>query len=272
MGCCMMYKRNIRVCLLVFVFVLISNFVVSAPEQPNPEEQPLPSAVSGQQVADLVHQVMQEQKKEIVKDINSHMDENFGQLDKRILDNNKLLFRKAIFAILGGMTVILIGYAYLVNRVTKQYDMSFYEKLIESKMKMLNKKLPGHLYINDLYNPVTYDNERIKERFDTPERYFDGLTKEEIQRDEFSKMKQELLSEVKNIVLPVMSQKKSVVKSHISEREVKPLPKSLQKINFLSKFKFDKKKLLYILGVIVVLGLTVYYFYWKYLKPVGVGA
>lgn len=242
-----MYKY-VKLSLFMLMLVLFSYSVFSQ-EESSPKTAPLPgSIVQPQQIADVVHKVMSEQKKDTIEDINKHMDENFAQLDARIMSNNKILFRKAIFAILGGMTVVLIGYAYLVNRVSKKYDLNFYEKLIENKINSLNIKLPGHLYLESVYKPVTYTDERMSERFDSPKHYFDEISKkQEVSEDQFVKLKVEILNEVKKMI-PY-------------NRQVKPLPKGMRK-----GFRFNKKSFFYILIIVVTILTAGLYFYFKYFK------
>ena len=67
---------------------------------------------------------MQTSKADIVEDVNRNMDENIRILDERIISNNKTQFRKAIFALTGSLAVVIFGYAYVTNRISKRYERS----------------------------------------------------------------------------------------------------------------------------------------------------
>lgn len=253
-----MYKRELLSVIAVFVILSISVFSAS------PQDTAIPSppvdSVPVQQIADVLHTVVSEQTKNTVEDINKHIDENFGQLDKRLMDNNRTLITKLIFALLGGMTVVLVGYAYLVNRVSKQYDINFYEKMIESKVDALNSRLPSSLYMDTMYSPITFVDDRIVKRFDSPQDYFDGIShrsksSSEVDVELYDKVKRDLIAEMKS--LSKGSEKKIFNKIG---RTVAPLPKGLR------KKRFFQSKAFYITVMVLILLATAVYFYLKYFK------
>lgn len=123
---------------------------------------------------DLIEKIMQTAKKDIAEDINRNMDDNFQQLDERLIEKNKALFRKAIFSLAGALSVVMFGFAYVHNRVSRKYDINFYEKMIESKISSSQ----GYLNISSkMYESVTKPS--FQDRYETPEQYFERVSDSE---------------------------------------------------------------------------------------------
>jgi hypothetical protein len=173
------------------------------------------------------------------------MNENFAQLDSRIMDNQIRVFRKAIFALIGGLTVVIFGYAYVVNRITKNYDMNFYEKMIDSKIDKL-KNLPYIIQTSDsFYSSVT--KQQFDDKYISPEKYFDRFTKSDEQRATSKERRDSVSSGFYG----------SVYGNDIDVS--KSFSDAVQK----KKFKFSK--ILYIIIMIVVI-ITVYILLRKYMN------
>jgi len=167
-----MYKRTISI---MYIIVLLGIFLQFVYAEPPPGDQPL---------SDVINKVMQNTAKDVTEEVNRNMNENFVQLDNRIMDKLVVIFRKAIFALLGGLTVVIFGYAYVVNRISRNYDMNFYEKMIDSKINNM-KNLPYITHTSDsFYSSVT--KHQFDDRYISPQKYFDRFTKTDEARTESS--------------------------------------------------------------------------------------
>jgi len=164
-----MYKSIKKVELMFMIFLFVFPFVYSA--TPTPPSNPTPDQAPISQYTDTIQKIMQAVKKDISEDVARQMDENFKTLDNRIMENNKVQFRKAIFALLGGLAVVVFLYAYITDRINKRYELPYYEKMIESKVEKL---LTNPFHFDRLYYPVTFSEPLpvAKARED----YFSGLT------------------------------------------------------------------------------------------------
>lgn len=208
-----MYKRIIKN--IICVVILLNLFL------------PICYAQS-EGIIDAIHKIMQSSKKDIAEDVNRNIDENFGQLDQRIMDNNKSLFRRSVFALIGGLTVVIFVYAYVQNKISRRYDIHFYEKMMDSKIEKL-KVLPRAIESKSYYTSVT--NPQFDSRYISNDKYFESFTDNE----EFNNLRKEIEHLKKQL-----EEKKEV--------EVKEEPKK-------GKFNLSKKTKVVISIIIIVIGL-----------------
>jgi ABC-type multidrug transport system fused ATPase/permease subunit len=129
--------------------------------------------------------MMRQTKKDIVVEVNANMDENMKILDGRIYENEKAMFRRAVIALLGGLGLVMFGYAYVHNKIAKRYDINFYEKMMDAKIDRV-RNLPYAVSSNQFYNSVTQS--QFDKRHMSPEEYFTKMS----ESDEMRTLKSEL--------------------------------------------------------------------------------
>jgi hypothetical protein len=193
-------------------------------------------------------------QKDIIEEVNRNVDENFGQLDQRIMDNNKLLFRKAIFALIGGLSVVIFGYAYIHNRISKNYDINFYEKMIDNKIS----KLQGLPYVigtaPTFYTSVT--KSQFDERYTSPEKYFDRFT----MVDQIESMKKEI-----ERLNSIVNDKGVKTEKSTFYNSVTKVPESITTTTQKQKPKqgLFSKKSLFVVTIVLVIIVASYYLFKK---------
>lgn len=69
----------------------------------------------------------------IATKLNANMDANYKNLDERMFNILKLNTRKLIVGLVGGMTVVLIGYGWLVSYITRTYTPLYQRNLLRKK-------------------------------------------------------------------------------------------------------------------------------------------
>lgn len=232
-------KNNIFV--KSFVIALFILYAVPIALSVDPASVPLPNSVSSQQITDILHTVLQTNKKEIIDDLGKKIDDDFGQLDLRIMNNNKVLFRKAIFALLGGLSIIVFGYAYVANRIHRQYDINFYEKMIDSKIAKFNR-VDTAFVDKGMYRSVS-NSAGFSVKYKTPEDYYKDLTYKQMSSDLYVNLKKDIMQELEG-------------------------KKSAQKKKFVVKESFFKKhkKLMYILMIVFFVAVLAVYYYFRFVR------
>lgn len=232
-----MYKKNIV--LVIYIVILINLFLPFVLSQEQADTQ---------RIADVIAKVMQTSTKDIVEDINRNNDENFMQLDQRIMDNNNVQFRKAIFALTGSLGVIIFGYAYINNRVSRRYDITFFEKMIDSKLDKLSRLNYVMSSPSSYYTSVV--NPQFEKRYTSPEGYFDGMSEQEqikILKSQINDMKKKL-----------SNSKSSAVKNHFYSSVSKNIPRSNKPMfKDKKKLKLISRILLFLIIVVVIVMLYV---------------
>lgn len=170
----MKYKRVS----LVILFLIIYCIPVSA------------DFAEDQRTIDTINKIMQTMGKDVAEDVNRNVDENFGTLDQRLVSAQQRLFRKAVFALLGVFTIVLFGYAYVMSRITRQYDLNFYEKMMDNKIDKLRNMSTSHIVsgTESFYMPITHS--QFDKKYLAPEKYFD---------DYFNKDKEMIVNQQKQI-------------------------------------------------------------------------
>lgn len=151
-----MYNVYKNVISMLLLFVLFSSFVMS----------------QEQRIEDAIQKIMQTSSKDISEDINRNIDENFGQLDERLVSKTKTNFNRAVIAVIGGLSIVMFGYAWINNRITKRYDLTFYEKMIDSKLDKI-KTYPYVVQPQSSYISVT--RQQFGERYASPQKYFEKV-------------------------------------------------------------------------------------------------
>jgi hypothetical protein len=118
--------KMVKKCNVISVIALL--FVVPmvlAAEAPSPQQQ-----VSLQQFT----LVVQKQNDQLKKDIVANQDENFKTFDARVNAMLSGFLRKLIVGLLGGMTVILVGYAAIISYVSNKFTPAFQRNLFRQKV------------------------------------------------------------------------------------------------------------------------------------------
>lgn len=109
-------------CLMLFMPVVLAADVVPPP---NPQQQ-----VNVQQFVLAV----QKQNDQMKKDIIANEDENMKQFDARMVGMLSGFLRKLVIGLLGGMMVVLVGYAAIVSYVSNKFTPAFQRNLFRNKM------------------------------------------------------------------------------------------------------------------------------------------
>jgi len=260
-----MYKNKYFIISIIMICLILPVVLAQTPSQ---------------DLADMIHRALQTTTKDIAEDVNRNMDENFGQLDQRIMENQKGIFRKAIFSLLGGMTVVIFGYAFVVNRVTRRYDFNFYEKMIDSKLSKLQQLGTSRIIASDdtFFRPMT--KMQFDTRYISPEGYFErhfDVDKETIEEqnkkitamqkviDEYKKI------ENKGLFKRFRKKKKEKLEKEIydsvltqEEKEIIGYSSITKKGKLKMPFTFNKKSITMIIFIVLVLGIFGLYLYLKF--------
>jgi hypothetical protein len=254
-----MYKRMLGLIVYILIFATIFSLFVVAQEPP-------PSSPTQSSMADVVNTVMQRAQKDMIEGINRNMDDNIKILDERIMSTNRSLTNKNIIALTGSMTILLFGYAFVTNRITKRYDMNFYEKMVDSKIEklggMTGKIVEGS---DSFYHPITHS--QFSPKYISPEDYFDKHFN--VDESEFGKLKSEVASMRRAIGEKDDGNGEGFFgyvgisgKAHKATTPVVPEKKRWYKPNI-------NKKILYaVIGVLLIL--VALYFVYRFLNASGI--
>lgn len=241
-----MYKR--KVLIILFVMFIFTIPICYAPPVTSEDNQGL---------LDAMNKMMKTSSKDVSEDVNRNMDENFLQLDNRMVNNMKSLFVKAIFALGGLCCLAMFGFAYFQNKVAKRYEINFYEKMMDSKLEKIS--MSSNIVSSSLYVQVT--KPQFEKKFSTNEDYFEGIAEtQEIStlKDEVGSLRREL-----NKLKP---------KDDSNDLYSSVKNESSKKVNFPNINVNWKKILLYglgILGFVIILILLYFYLKVKFFSSVG---
>jgi hypothetical protein len=114
-----------RVTVLALILLLLLPCVLAAE----------PALTAAQQIS--VQQfilVVQKQNEQLKKDIIANEDENMKQFDARMVGMLAGFLRKLVVGLLGGMMVVLIGYAAIINYITNKFTPTAQRNLFRNKM------------------------------------------------------------------------------------------------------------------------------------------
>lgn len=123
--------RAITVCsLLLFLVafpVLAEKIVEPAP----------PASITTAEIQQQVSIIVKRENEALKVEILANQDENFKTFDDRITAMLTNFLKKLIIGLLGGMTVVLVGYAWLMNYAMRKYTPTFQRNVLKSKLKKL---------------------------------------------------------------------------------------------------------------------------------------
>jgi hypothetical protein len=100
-----------------------------------------PSVLSDREEAIfIIEKVTQQQEnvinREVAKaktEINKNMDDNYRVLDKNLTNRLKTSITRLIIGMTAGMTVVLIGYAWLISYITRKYTSIYTREMLKKK-------------------------------------------------------------------------------------------------------------------------------------------
>lgn len=124
-----MYKKI----MVILIGILILMPIIYSADAPTPQ-QSQQQAVQTQLAVQQFTVVVQKENKVLADNINSNMDNNFKTIDTRLNDMLKTFLRKLILGTLGGMAVLCVGYAWLVNKITRKYTTTYQKNLWKTKV------------------------------------------------------------------------------------------------------------------------------------------
>jgi hypothetical protein len=117
------YVKYAIISILCVLTILPIAFCADAPATPQQQ-------ISVQQFVLAV----QKQNDQLRKDLMANQDENFKTFDGRMTAMLSGFLRKLVIGLLGGMMVVMLGYAALVNYITNKFTPTFQRNLFRQKM------------------------------------------------------------------------------------------------------------------------------------------